>query len=128
MSELGKLPNLQILKLQSCMLSSELHVFPGTFPQLEVLNLENLMIKEWKQGRHAMPFLKHLFIETCLQLTVLPLEVQRSTALQYVEVLCSNPELAKMIEELRIQVGFRLLVDPPLDADFYKKAAALNIY
>ncbi|XP_059460859.1 putative late blight resistance protein homolog R1B-8 isoform X3 [Corylus avellana] len=40
MRMLGELPNLQILKLQSCLLS-KLHVFAGSFPQLQVLKLEN---------------------------------------------------------------------------------------
>jgi hypothetical protein len=39
MKVLGELPNLQILKLQSCLLSSKLHVSAGSFPQLQVLKL-----------------------------------------------------------------------------------------
>ena len=124
MRDLGKLSNLKILKLQSCLLSGKLYVFKGSFPQLEVLQLENLRINKWKQEKRAMPKLQHLIIKQCIKLTTVPTELQSSIALRDVEVLWSTRELAKMFEELQVQVGFKLLIDPPLDANFYKQTAA----
>lgn len=56
---------IRILKLQRCLLSSQLIVFAGSFPRLEVLELENLRIKKWKQRRHGMPGPNHLVIKRC---------------------------------------------------------------
>jgi Leucine-rich repeat (LRR) protein len=113
MKVLGKLPNLQILKLQSCLLSSKFYVFAGSFPQLRVLKLENLRIKKWKQRRGAMPCLKHLVIKRCIELTMLPSNLWSLTALRDVEILWSTSELAKMLREMQMKVEFKLLIYPP---------------
>jgi hypothetical protein len=54
-------------------------------------------------------------------MAVLPQEL---LSLQDVEVLWSNQELANKFEKLQMQVGFKLLIDPPLDANFYKQTTA----
>jgi Leucine-rich repeat (LRR) protein len=123
MKVLGELPNLQILKLQSCLLSSKLHVFAGSFPQLQVLELENLKIKKWKQRRGAMPCLKHLVIKQCNELTMLPSNRMNLTAVRDVEVLWSSSESAKMLQELQVKFGFNLLIYPPLTADHHEQTA-----
>jgi len=117
MKVLGKLLNLKILKLQSCLLSSKLCVFPGSFPRLQVLKLENLRIKKWKQRRGAMPCLQHLVIKRCIELTMLPSQLQSLTGLQNVEVLWSTSESALMLQKLQMNVGFKLLIYPPLNND-----------
>ncbi|XP_062165113.1 putative late blight resistance protein homolog R1B-14 [Alnus glutinosa] len=123
MKVLGELPNLQILKLQSCLLSSKLHVFAGSFPQLQVLKLENLKIKKWKQRRGAMPCLKHLVIKQCNELTMLPSNRMNLTAVRDAEVLWSSSESAKMLQELQVKFGFNLLIYPPLTADLHEQTA-----
>ncbi|XP_059462087.1 putative late blight resistance protein homolog R1B-14 [Corylus avellana] len=117
MKVLGKLPNLQILKLQSCLLSCKLYVFAGSFPKLQVLKLENLRIKKWKQRRGAMPCLKHLVIKQCIELTELPSNLWSLTALRDVELLWSTSDLGKMLWEMQMKVGFNLLVYPPASTD-----------
>jgi len=123
MKVLGELPNLQILKLQSCLLSSKLHVFARSFPQLQVLKLENLKIKKWKQRRDAMLCLKHLVIKHCNELTMLPSNRLNLTAVREVEVLWSSSESAKMLQELQVKFGFNLLICPPLTADLHEQTA-----
>ncbi|XP_062164493.1 putative late blight resistance protein homolog R1A-10 [Alnus glutinosa] len=123
MKVLGELPNLQILKVQNCLLSSKLHVFAGSFPQLHVLKLENLKIKKWKQRRGAMPCLKHLVIKQCNELTMLPSNRLNLTAVREVEVLWSSSESAKMLQELQVKFGFNLLICPPLTADLHEQTA-----
>jgi hypothetical protein len=117
MKVLGKLLNLKILKLQSCLLSSKFYVFGGSFPRLQVLKLENLRIKKWKQRRGAMPCLKHLVIKQCMQLVMLPSQLQSLTVLQNVEVLWSTSESALMLQKLQMNVGFKLLIYPPPNND-----------
>jgi hypothetical protein len=123
MRMLGELPNLQILKLQSC-LHSKLHVFAGSFPQLRVLKLENLKMKKWKQRRGAMPCLKHLVIKQCSELTMLPLNQLSLTALRDVQVLWSNSVSAKMLQELQAKFGSNLLIYPPMINDLHEKTAS----
>jgi hypothetical protein len=56
MTMLGNLPNLRILKIKWCNDIIDLHVFGGSFPRLEVLQLQDLLhVKEWKQDRSALP-------------------------------------------------------------------------
>jgi hypothetical protein len=110
MKVLGELPNLQILKLQSCFLSRTLHIFAGSFPQLEVLKLENLGIKRWNQMGRAMQYLKHLVIKECFSLTELPQE-QRFTTLRDVEVLGCNTELVTMLQDMQTNLVFNLRTD-----------------
>jgi Leucine-rich repeat (LRR) protein len=123
MKVLGKLLNLKILKLQSCLLSSKLYVFAGSFPRLQVLKLENLLIKRWKQRRGAMPCLKHLVIKRCIELIMLPWRLQSLTVLQNVEVLWSTSESALMLQRLQMNVGFKLLIYPPPNNDSNVKLA-----
>ncbi|XP_062169523.1 uncharacterized protein LOC133875411 [Alnus glutinosa] len=113
MKVLGKLLNLKILKLRSCLLSSKFYVFGGSFPRLQVLKLENLRMKKWKQRRGAMPCLKHLVIKQCMELVMLPSQLQSLTVLQNVEVLWSTSESALMLQKLQMNVGFKLLIYPP---------------
>ena len=66
MTVLGNLPNLQILKTKDCYIKN-LHVFGDSFPRLEVLKLQCLeQVKEWKQEEGAMPRLRYLVIEGCV--------------------------------------------------------------
>jgi hypothetical protein len=123
MKVLGKLLNLKILKLQSCLLSSQLYVFAGSFPRLQVLKLENLTIRKWKQRRGAMPCLKHLVIKRCIELIMLPSRLQSSTVLQNVQVLWSTSKFALMLQKLQMNVGFQLLIYPPPNNDSNVKLA-----
>ncbi|XP_062169528.1 putative disease resistance protein At1g50180 isoform X2 [Alnus glutinosa] len=121
MKVLGELPNLLILKLQRCLVSNNcLQVIEGSFPQLEVLKLENLRIKEWKQERGAFSCLKHLVIKGCTELTVLPSEPWSLCALRDVEVLRSNIGSVITLQELQRNLGFNLLIDPLPGDNFYQ--------
>ncbi|XP_062164492.1 disease resistance protein RPP13-like [Alnus glutinosa] len=124
---LGKLSSLMILKLESCSLSSNLEFIAGSFPKLEVLKLKELTIKEWKLERDAMPCLKHLVINRCIELIVLPFE--SLCALQDVEVLHSNIESVMTLQKLqkkksRKNLRFNLVIDPLPGDNFYQRTAA----
>ncbi|KAG2698130.1 hypothetical protein I3760_07G135700 [Carya illinoinensis] len=112
MRVLGKLPNLYILKLQSCLLSSKLTFFADSFPRLEM-----------KQRRRTMPCLRHLVIKRCTDLNMLPSRLWSSNALQDVEVLWSNLELVNLLQESQRNLGFNLHICPPPNDDFYQRRA-----
>ncbi|KAG7971462.1 hypothetical protein I3843_07G134900 [Carya illinoinensis] len=103
-SEILSLPNsfpetiTKITLRQVCLLSSQLYIFGNMFPALIFLRLENLRIKEWKQGSDAMQNLRHLVIDRCYELTTLPLVRYFSPLLQEVEVLESNLRAAMTLK------------------------------
>jgi dephospho-CoA kinase len=112
MTMLGNLPNLRILKIKWCNDIIDLHVFGGSFPRLEVLQLQDLLhVKEWKQDRSAMPCLRYLVIRRCHCLTMLPTELWSLTALQKVEVeLLLNSTLRHMLQELEMNVSCKIVI------------------
>ncbi|XP_062161458.1 putative disease resistance protein At1g50180 [Alnus glutinosa] len=107
MEVLGKLPKLGILELGKCLSFSGLHVHAGSFPELQVLKFCDEEIVEWKQDEGAMPRLRKLIIEECLELTILPPVVRSLTALQEV-VVNFNSKLSNTFRELQMEVGFKL--------------------
>jgi chaperonin cofactor prefoldin len=119
MEVLGKLPKLGILKLDNCLSFSGLHVHAPSFPKLQFLKLYEKRIEKWKQDEGAMPSLRQLVMTHCYKLTLLPSKLWSLTTLQEVEVLMSNFKLANMFQELQMEIGFKLHIYPPLDADFY---------
>ncbi|KAF5455636.1 hypothetical protein F2P56_025189 [Juglans regia] len=122
MKVLGNLVNLQILKLQSCLLSSQLYIFGDSFPALIFLKLENLRIKEWKQGEGAMLGLRHLVVDRCFELNMLPWKLCNLINLREVEVLESILVSVKVLQALQMKAEIKVLIDPPLD-DFSGKSA-----
>ncbi|XP_059436529.1 putative disease resistance RPP13-like protein 3 [Corylus avellana] len=125
MQVLGNLPNLGLLKLENCLSFSGLHIPSRSFPELQFLKLHEYEIKEWKQDEAAMPSLRHLVMTNCYELTMLPSELWSLTALQEVEVLKSNIEVANMFQELQKEAGFKLHIYPPLDDYFYLNREAV---
>ncbi|KAH7521629.1 hypothetical protein FEM48_Zijuj07G0053300 [Ziziphus jujuba var. spinosa] len=88
MGILGKLANLQILKIKNCYMSSrQLHFMAGEFPLLEVFKMIDLSaIETWKLETNAMPNLQHLVIHGCDDLRNLPDELWSLANLRMVEV------------------------------------------
>ncbi|XP_059459814.1 disease resistance protein RPP13-like [Corylus avellana] len=122
MKVLGELPGLLIMKLQRICLCSRnyLEVIEGSFPRLEVMKLENLQTKEWKQEKGALSCLKHLVIKECTELTVLPSELCSLHALRDVDVLRSSIESVITLQNLQKNLGFNLLIDPLPGDNFYQ--------
>jgi hypothetical protein len=111
-AELGKLPNLRILKLQGLGYENQnvcIHVIAHSFPQLQFLKLWDLSIEEWRKETSAMPRLTHLVINRCHEFTSSP-ELLSCTTLQSVKVF-QSPRLARMLRNLPGEVGFTLLIN-----------------
>jgi hypothetical protein len=109
-AELGKLPNLRLLKLHGFEDQNvSIHAIAHSFPQLQFLKLRGLRIEEWKKETSAMPRLTHLVIISCHEFCSVP-ELLSSTTLQYVKVV-KSPRFARMLRNLPGEVGFKLLIN-----------------
>ncbi|RVW87147.1 putative disease resistance protein [Vitis vinifera] len=81
---LGKLPNLQMLKLLiNSFFGKEITCSASGFPKLHGLELSELVnLEEWRVDDGAMPSLRHLVIDHCDQLKKIPEGFQYLTALR----------------------------------------------
>jgi hypothetical protein len=109
-----------ILKLEYCLSSVGLiHMRANSFLQLQFLKLHEGEIERWTQDEGVMPGQRQLVIHECFDLTMLPSELRSLTALREVQVLRSNLHLANEFQRLQMELGFELLIYPPLHTDFY---------
>ncbi|GMY21884.1 putative late blight resistance protein homolog R1B-16 [Fagus crenata] len=114
---LGSLTELRILKIRGeNMLEKELNCDVSSFRQLEVFKVANLKFMHWNLGRGAMPKLRHLVIDNCNFLNMLPKELWSLTDLRDVEVLYPSEDLAEKLRQLRMKSECKLQVYPPLGA------------
>ncbi|XP_029130041.1 disease resistance protein RPP13 [Cajanus cajan] len=111
---LGKLPNLQVLKLSSQTndTSFDLHCATGGFLQLQVFEMLTIKVKRWRVDRGSMPRLRRLVLTSCKSLTELPKELWSMATLREVQVLWPCTELAKSLQKLVVKNGCKLLLYP----------------
>ncbi|XP_048321758.2 putative disease resistance RPP13-like protein 3 [Ziziphus jujuba] len=112
---LGKLPNLQFLKIKGKFLGFNiLHPLccvAGEFPSLQVFQMIGLEIEKWEMEGGSMPKLDRLVIFECYKLRNLPEELWSSTPLRLVEVSRMSESFMKMIKELKMKDGCKILID-----------------
>ncbi|KAH7513308.1 hypothetical protein FEM48_Zijuj12G0186300 [Ziziphus jujuba var. spinosa] len=112
---LGKLPNLQFLKIKGKFLGFNiLHPLccvAGEFPSLQVFQMIGLEIEKWEMEGGSMPKLDRLVIFECYKLRNLPEELWSSTSLRLVEVSRMSESFMKMIKELKMKDGCKILID-----------------
>ncbi|KAL2959379.1 hypothetical protein AAZX31_18G263900 [Glycine max] len=113
MKTLGRLTNLQILKLIMLGFSSNcvelLDIGRGEFPQLQVLHMR-LNVRQWRLEKDAMPRLRHLVVNDCSKLSELPEELWSLTALRVVHVSRPSEELANSLKNVEPRNGCKLIV------------------
>ncbi|XP_014498044.1 disease resistance protein RPP13 [Vigna radiata var. radiata] len=114
MHTLGKLPNLQVLKLSSQTNDTrfDLHCATGGFLQLQVFEMIAIKVKMWRVDRGSMPRVRRLVVRSCKSLTQLPKEVWSLNTLREVQVLWPCTELAKGLQNLVMNNGCKLVVYP----------------
>ncbi|KAF8398842.1 hypothetical protein HHK36_014705 [Tetracentron sinense] len=97
---LEKLPNLRILKLlKESYVGSEMVCNVRGFPRLQFLELRYLdKLEDWKVAEGAMPSLKHLELDGCIGLKMLPDGLKHLTTIQELEV-------RYMPEEFKARLG-----------------------
>ncbi|MCD7449084.1 hypothetical protein HAX54_049197 [Datura stramonium] len=109
---LGKLPNLEVLKLkQFSFQGPEWETNEEGFHQLKFLLVESRDLVLWKQastGGYPFPALQHLVLRFCYKLKEIPCEIGDIPSLQVIELHSCSPyamKLAKMIQEEQIDSG-----------------------
>ncbi|KAH7521273.1 hypothetical protein FEM48_Zijuj07G0015500 [Ziziphus jujuba var. spinosa] len=104
---LGKLPNLQFLKLKGKFVGfNMLHPLccvAGEFPSLQVFQMIDLEIERWEIESGSMPKLERLVIFECYKLRNLSEVLWSLPALRLVEVSRMSESFMKMIKELKMK-------------------------
>ncbi|XP_014494614.1 disease resistance protein RPP13-like [Vigna radiata var. radiata] len=105
----------------------DLNCVDGSFPQLEVLEMESLLVRKWELGHGAMQRLQDVFIHRCPVLDNLPTELCSLKGLRKVQITGSSiEEMAHILRILETDNGVQVITkNPPPrdDSDFI-----LNIY
>ncbi|KAK4433765.1 putative late blight resistance proteinR1B-16 [Sesamum alatum] len=110
MNEIGKLPNLEILKLQYCYFQSgnwEL-AEDVEFCRLQFLLMKGLKLVNWTADDTHFPRLEHLVIAYCFDLEEIPLAIGDIPTLKVIEVQqCGDSALdsAREIQETQVDIG-----------------------
>ncbi|XP_027095986.1 putative late blight resistance protein homolog R1B-17 [Coffea arabica] len=117
-SQIGRLPNLEVLKSLSRAFEGKVwEMKEGEFPKLKFLKLDNLNIAQWNASSDHLPQLQHLILRSCRQLEEIPSAFCESSTLEMIEVqLCTSSveeSVIKLKEEL-LEMGnedFKVLID-----------------
>ncbi|KAL2959364.1 hypothetical protein AAZX31_18G263400 [Glycine max] len=116
MKTLGQLTNLQILKLEFDEYSAGvrglevLDIGRGEFPQLQVLHMDRIYVRQWRLEKDAMPRLRHVVIDKCYGLSELPEELWSMTALRLVDVSWPSKGLANSLKNVEPRNGCKLKI------------------
>ncbi|KAK6140663.1 hypothetical protein DH2020_025597 [Rehmannia glutinosa] len=111
MSIIGRLPNLEVLKLRHSAFVGEIwDTRDNEFEQLRFLKLENLDITQWNvASSEHFPSLRRLILYSCDNLEEIPFEIGEIATLELIEVQgkCrkSLVESARQIEEQQREIG-----------------------
>ena len=116
MNGLGKHTKLKILRLCGDNITSSgdsivLNCGRGSFPQLEVVEMENLKLGKWKLDNGAMSRLQNVMINSCEWLEDLPNELWSLSGLKKVHVKNPSVQMARMLENLEINSGCQLVIE-----------------
>lgn len=83
----GKLPNLEILKLLFREFQGNLWVVKDSdFPELKYLKMDNLNIAQWSVADEALPKLERLVLAKCKRLEKIPSHFEDVASLENIEV------------------------------------------
>ncbi|XP_047179573.1 disease resistance protein RPP13-like [Vigna umbellata] len=120
MKGLGNHARLKILRLFGFMIFSTLNSYDltcvgGSFPQLEVFQMEFLKIEKWNLGKGAMPKLQSLVINFCGRLDDLPNELWSLSDLKKVHVTKPSRQMIGVLQNLEINNAVQLVTEdlPP---------------
>ncbi|CAI9095935.1 OLC1v1031977C1 [Oldenlandia corymbosa var. corymbosa] len=108
-SDIGRLPKLEILKLISgAFVGSRWNMEEGEFLNLKYLKLDSLDIVQWDAPRDILPCLEQLVLRNCKQLGEVPVGFADISTLQKIEVhQCgvSVEESVRRIVEQQLEFG-----------------------
>ena len=119
MSTLGKLKNLEVLKLndnafEGIMWETE----DGGFKHLKVLHIGATNLTVWKASASSFPILTTLYLKHCNNLEAIPRGLEGISTLQMIDLYCNNPPVANsarrlQVAKLQAKKKFKLSVYPP---------------
>nr|XP_027096388.1 putative late blight resistance protein homolog R1B-8 [Coffea arabica] len=101
-SDIGRLPNLEVLKLLSKAFEGKVwEMKEGEFLKLKFLKLDSLNLSEWKACSDHLPQLQHLILQSCRQLKEVPSGFGDSSTLEMIEVQMYTSSLAESVRRLQ---------------------------
>ncbi|KAG5604614.1 hypothetical protein H5410_026106 [Solanum commersonii] len=117
----GKLPNLEILKLLfRAFEGAEWEVKDSDFPELKYLKLDNLNIAEWSVIDNAFPKLERLVLTKCKKLKKIPCHFEDVASLENIEVNWCSWSVANSAQEFQTtqhedmaNYAFKVTIQPP---------------
>ncbi|KAL3506458.1 hypothetical protein ACH5RR_031840 [Cinchona calisaya] len=105
-SGIGRLPNLQVLKLLSGAFEGQIwDMREEEFQELKFLKLDTLNITKWNASCYHLPKLQHLVVQNCKNLQKLPYDFADIMALEIVELLHCGQSAEKSAEEIGEATG-----------------------
>ncbi|KAI5678041.1 hypothetical protein M9H77_08991 [Catharanthus roseus] len=109
MSILGKLPNLEVLRIKDNFFSgSKWETRDDGFRRLKFLKLSHVDLKQWISESSHFPILERLVLNGCSDLEKIPIEMGEIDTLQKIDVYKSSSsvvESARDIQEARKELG-----------------------
>ncbi|CAI9111947.1 OLC1v1012298C1 [Oldenlandia corymbosa var. corymbosa] len=91
-SSIGKLPNLEVLKLNSnSFIGNRWDVEDGQFLNLKQLELNWLKIRKWTFQDEPFPSLERLIMTFCFELRGIPASLGYIPTLEKIEMICCSP-------------------------------------
>ncbi|KAA8535362.1 hypothetical protein F0562_030365 [Nyssa sinensis] len=119
MSILGKIPNLEVLKLMhNACIGVRWETSEGGFRRLKFLKLDNLHFERWSVDSIHLPSLQHLVLSMCQQLENIPSGLGDIPTLKIIELSwCSHSAMnsAMQIQEEQQTLGNDLLNGSPTE-------------
>jgi len=110
---LGNHTKLKILRLLGDVISVDsfdLNCIAGSFPQLEVFDMEHLRVGKWKLGNGAMPRLQRLVIYYCDWLDDLPNQLWSLSHLRKVHIINPSEQITHRLRNLEINNEIQLVL------------------
>ncbi|KAH0780464.1 hypothetical protein KY290_000062 [Solanum tuberosum] len=108
LSNIGRLPNLVVLKLEHrAFQQDKWEIEDEEFLNLKVLKLRSLKITTWNASDESLPNLEHLLIENCFNLQEIPSMVGDILTLKMVETKRCGESLEKSVKDIQeVQEGY----------------------
>ncbi|CAI9101981.1 OLC1v1000161C1 [Oldenlandia corymbosa var. corymbosa] len=104
LSEIGRLQNLEVLKLISCAFEEpSWEMSEGEFPSLKFLELKNLNIIHWDASSDHLPQLQQLVLRNCQQLDEVPLDLVSIPTLTRIEIQSCGDSVEASVREIEEQ-------------------------
>lgn len=101
-SKIGKLPNLEVLKLlHHSFVGKEWEMTEGAFPKLRFLKLESLTIVRWTACCDDLPPLEKLVLCGCLRLKEIPSCLGNVPTIEMIEVRSCHKSAVNLVKEIQ---------------------------